>query len=240
MAMPVLTETQIKEGYFDIIGGFPAGKSVVQELKDYKGEERLCIACTQLPSQIDTEIFGVKGYSEREKRIILDEWIDFLQTNTKTLKALHFNSHVSQKLFNAACCQENLEELRFKWGAYSDLSALENLKKLKFLYIGSGASVRDITVLGKLKTLVVLYIENFKRIEDYFPLTALDKVEQLVISGPTLGYTPIKDYEFLCEMENLLSAWFPNTTIRKKYTSKEFAELYARLPNLRFIYDGGL
>lgn len=225
--MAILTEKQIKELYFQLIGGLPP-MEIVKEVKDYKGESHLCIACTQL---------DYDGYSEREKKRVLAEWIDFLQTNTKSFKTLHFNSRVPQTLFDAACCQENLEELRFKWGAYSDLSGLESLKKLKFLYIGSGASVRDITILGNMKNLIVLYVENFKRIEDYSPLTALDKLEQLVISGPTLGNTPIKDLEFLREMQSLVSIWIPNTTLRRKYTSEELANLRISLPNLHDVYD---
>ncbi len=79
----------------------------------------------------------------RKKRV-LSEWIDFLRTNTKAFTALHFNSLVPQALFNAACCQEKLEELRFKWGSYSDLSSLEVLEKIKFLYLGSGTKVQDV------------------------------------------------------------------------------------------------
>lgn len=212
--MAVLTEEQLKRMYFKMIGGFPSGK-ITKEVKDYKGETHLCVACTQLDYH----------YSERDKKRILSEWIDFFRTNTKELKALHFNSRVPQTLFDAACCQENLEELRFKWGAYSDLSALEKLSKLKFLYIGSGAGVRDITSLGKLKNLIVLYVENFKRVDDYSPLKDLDQLEQLVISGPILGNTSIKDLEFLREMQSLLSISLTNTSIREKYTSEEFREL---------------
>ncbi len=215
--MAVLTEEQIKRIYFNSIGGFPPAK-IIKEVKDYKGETHLCVACTQLDYH----------YSEFDKKRILAEWIDFLRINTKTLKALHFNSRVSQTLFDAACCQENLEELRFKWGAYSDLSALESLKNLKFLYIGSGAGVQDITSLGNLKNLIVLYIENFKRIEDYSPIAALDKLEQLIISGPLYGNTPIKDFEFLREMQSLVSIRFPNTTIRRKYTSEELDSIFTK------------
>ena len=200
---------------------------ITKEVKDIKGEDHLCIACTQLDWQ---------RYTERERKRILAEWIEFLRTNTKMFKALHLNSRVSQTLFEAACCQENLEELRFKWGAYSDLSALKNLNKLKFLYIGSGASVRDISTLGNLNNLIVLHVENFKRIEDYSLLTALDELEQLVISGPTLGSTPVKDLEFLCEMKSLASIWLPNVTLRRKYTSKELENLRVSLPTLHDVY----
>ena len=220
--MSVLTRKQLKDGYFDIIGGFPASdmrrekRNYAQQVKDYNGQDKLCISCTQLDHL---------GLSVREKKYILSEWIEFLQTNTKKFKALHFNSSVPQALFDAACCQEDLEELRFKWGTYTDLSALKNLKKLKFLYIGSGASVNDISILGNLKSLIVLNIENFKRIEDYSPLMTLNQLEQLVISGPILGTTPVKDLEFLREMKSLASVWLPNTKIKRQYTSDELKSL---------------
>ena len=186
----------------------------------------MCIACTQLDNY---------GYNERKKKRVLIEWIDFLRTNTRVFNAVHFNSCVPQALFDAVCCQENLEELRFKWGTYSDLSALGNLKNIKFLYIGSGAKVQDITMLKNLKTLVVLHVENFKKIQDYSVLVALNKLEQLIISGPMLGVTPIKDLDFLPEMQKLLSFWNPDTTIRKKYTPEEFAALRAAIPNVYTI-----
>lgn len=220
--MTVLTDIQIKNGYFDRIGGFPP-HSIIREVKEYNGGDHLCIACTQL---------DYLGYSEREKKRILAEWIDFLWSNRKLFRALHFVSRVPQTLFEAACCQENLEELRFKWGAYTDLSALGNLKKLKFLYIGSGASIHDLAPLTNMEHLVVLYVENFKRIEDYTPLMALHNLEQLVISGPILGNTPIKDLEFLRDMHSLVSVWLPNTTWRRKYTASKLESLREALPNL--------
>jgi len=232
--MPVFSETQVEELYFDVIGGFPPAK-ILKELKEYRGEERICVACTQIDT---SNLFKDNPYanlSRRELKNILDEWIDFLRTNTKALKALHFNSRVPQALFDAACRQENLVELRFKWGAYPDLSALENLRKLQFLYLGPGAGVADITTLGKLKSLVVLEMTGFKKIEDYSPLITLDNLEQLVISGGTLQYTPLKDLEFLREMPNLRSIALGGISYRRKYSPREIADLRAALPNLHDI-----
>jgi len=229
--MAMLSETQVKNVYFDIIGGFPPAK-ILKELKEYNDEDKICVACTQLDGHHD-----YLGITAREKKWILNEWIDFFKSNPKELKALHFNSHVPKALFDAACCQENLQELRFKWGNYADLSALENLRNLKYLYIGSGASVQDITSLGKLKSLAVLHLVSFKKIEDYFPLTTLDNLEQLVIWGPMLGRTPVKDLEFLREMPNLRSISIGNVTLRKKYTQGELANLRTSLPNLYDMND---
>ena len=236
--MPVLKKQFIEQSYFEETNDY---SHIITELSEYNGEERINIGCTQLNGEADKMIFSdIKTYSEQAKKRILAEWLDFLQTNTPALKAIHFRSHVPQRLFNAACCQENLEELYFKWGNYTDLSALANLKKLKYLYIGSGSSIQDISTLGRIKTLIVLQVVNFKRIEDYSPLTALDNLEQLVISGPTLGKTPLKDVDFLVDMKSLVSFWRPNTILRKKYNSHEQEALLRALPNLTFCYNSRL
>ena len=227
--MAVLTEAQIKQEYFDKIGGFPSSK-IIRELSEYNGGEQLCVACTQLDFDRNKVL-----YTERDKKRILNEWLDFLHTNTKVLKALHFNSRVSQALFDMACCQENLEELRFKWGVYSELSALQKLNKLKFLYIGQGSSVQDITVLGQLKSLVVLHVEAFKKVDDYSPLITLDNLEQLVITGPILETTPIRDLEFLREMKNLRSFSLSNVTIKRKYSPNELDDLRIAVPHVHDI-----
>lgn len=218
-----------------MIGGF-SPLNVIHELSEYNGENQVCVACTQLKGKEEKMLFpDVISYSERDKKRILKEWVDFLCVETKALKKLHFNSKVPQSLFNAACCQEKLEELRFKWGTYSDLSALENLKNLKYLYIGQGSSISDIAILGKMKNLVVLHIEAFKKIEDYSQLTSLEALEQLVIWGPVLGCTPIKDLEFLRKMPNLRSISIGNVSLKRKYTKEELIKLCSELPNLHVI-----
>ena len=232
--MAVLTEQQIRDGYLMTVDGFSPPnhnrkkrKNYVTEVKDYQGQERLYISCTQL-HPLD--------YSESDQKRILKEWIDFLRTNTNALKALHFNSHVPQRLFDAACCQEHLEEFHCKWGNYRVLSRLEQLTKLRFLFLGSCPGITDLMPITKLRNLIVLYMENFKRIEDYSPLIALDKLEQLVISGPILGRTPIQDLDFLPKMPSLLSVWTPNTTLRKKYSRDELDALRRDMPHVHDMY----
>jgi len=236
--MPTLSEKQLSEGYYaepesfmgvalrTIQTGSSFSYKAVQ-VKDYKGQDKLWLACTQL--------YNTKP---KEQKRIVNEWAEFLQTNTKTIKLLYFRSRVPQALFDAACYQENLEELHFKWGGYKDLSALNKLsnsKHLKHLYIGSGAGVEDILPLTEMKNLVSLYIENFKRIADYSPIAKLQNLEQLVISGPILGNTPIQDLEFLRDMPNLRSFFHPGTTIKRKYTEEDWEKLRADLSHLKFM-----
>ena len=230
--MPILNENQITKTYFEGIGGFP-GLKIIHELQEYNCGGRACVACTQLNGEKASLIFsGIKTYSERDKKRIQREWIRYLSSEPTEFKALHFNSHVSQPLFNATCCQEALEELRFKWGSYTDLSALANLKRLRYLYIGSGAGITDITPLARLERLVVLHVEGFKKVEDYSPLANLKNLEQLVISGPNLGLTPVSDLEFLKDMPNLRSIWLCNVQYKKRFSAEELRGLREQLPAL--------
>jgi len=211
------------------------------------------VNCTQLPDSRypsalprtvvtngDPKIYGKpEGYSPKEQRQILKEWIEFFHSNPKALKGLHFSSHVPQRLFDAACSQVDIEELRFKWGNYKDLSATQNLQAIKFLLIGSGAGVQDITPLSKLKSLVVLTVENFKRIEDYSQLIALGNLEQLEIRSTMLGHTVIKDLEFLRDMPNLRAFSTGATTFKRKYKEAELQELFASLPKMEYAFVNG-
>lgn len=225
--MPILTDEQLNRPYFGKIGGFPP-VPIIHALEEYDGSEKCCIACTQLSDF---------KYSEREKKKVLKDWLHFLQTNTIAFTAIHFNSRVNQALFDAACWQENLVELRCKWGSYPDLTALTKLKKLKFLYLGSNPSVTDLEPITQLEDLAVLYLENFKRIEDYSPLTKLKNLEQLVISGPTLNDIHIQDLDFLGDMPNLRSFRLMNAVVRKKYTPQERELLRRRGTQIQGIWD---
>lgn len=208
--MGVLTAVQHQNGYFGNIGSFPPSK-IIHTVAEYDGSTQCCISCTQLQGR----------YSDSERKKILRDWILFLECNPTAFHALHFNSHVPQSLFDAICHQENLIELRLKWGNYANLSRLTNIKNLQYLYLGSCPDIQDLTPIIESKNLIVLYMENFKRITDYSPLHKLDKLEQLVISGPILGSMTIQDIAFILDMPSLASVWFPDAVIAKRYTRDE-------------------
>lgn len=222
--MGVLTDEQLQYGYFMDIGGFPPAK-IIHTVAEYDGSAQCCISCTQLQGH----------YSDSERRRILKDWIHFLKTNPTAFRALHFNSHVPQALFDAVCCQENLTELRLKWGNYSNLTGLTKLNHLQYLYLGSCPSVQDLTPITQCQELVVLYVENFKRITDYSALQKLNRLEQLVISGPTLGNVPVADFDFIQNMPKLSSVWFPNVRITKRYSDGDRERL--RATNIQVIYN---
>lgn len=228
----ILSDKQLKGGYFDVVGGFPNGK-YLHELKDYNGEKYACICCTQLSFR-DHNDWKKGYYSEKEKKLIFNEWVDFLTNNPDSnLEAIHFNHAVPQKLLEAACCQKNLKELRLKWGRYSDLTPLKKLEKLQYLFLGGrGSGVTDISVLGELKNLVVLEMEYFSKIEDYSILANLTSLEQLVITGTVSSCAPMKDFDFLRNMPNLRSIFLGRVRVKKRYTQDELDELRRCVPNL--------
>lgn len=79
---------------------------------------------------------------------------------------------------------------------------MTQLKELRYLHLGSGASVQDIGPITVLKNLTALSIENFQKINDYSCLTALSNLESLAIEGD--GFSPkyihIDSLSFLNEL----------------------------------------
>ena len=214
--MSILTDFELDNGYFCDVGGFP-GKAVITTVSEYDGSGEACVACTQLAGR----------FSGPESKRILADWVRFLRENPGELRRLHFNSRVPQALFDAACCQRELVELRCKWGGYADLSALRTLGKLRFLYLGSCPGVTDLSPIPELTELAVLYLENFRGVQNYADLAKLSQLEQLVLSGPALGSIAIDDLDFLHEMPALRSVWLPNVTIRRPGTPAEREHLRA-------------
>ena len=141
-------------------------------LSDYAGESAIVLSCTQL-SEID-----YPKQSQRNK--VVNEWIDFLNNNPKSLTKVYCHTRMNQKLFNAICSQTNLEELYIKWGVYPDISKIGNLKKLKYLSLHSGASLQDLSPLKSLKQLEALILGTIGAV-DYMPLKELTNIMQLGI-----------------------------------------------------------
>lgn len=174
-------------------------KSVVA-LSEYGGEDKLSINCTQLDYWI-----AENGKKEKDKKRILSEWCEFLTQHSTAFTELDFGTRMPQELFNAVCNQTQLKRLTIKWGAYKDISAIENLTNVELLHIGSGAGVESIKPLARLKNIVALSVENFQKISSYDDLSALTTLESLSIEGDGMGprYIKIHDINFLKNMKQL-------------------------------------
>jgi len=191
-----LNDEQIRYGFYYFFQDRKDDTARAIEVSEYAGEEKLTINCTQL---------GPAYKSSKEKKRVLTEWCEFLIGNPKAFKVLKFGTRMPQELFDAACHQQNLEHLEIKWGIYKDLSAIQNLKKLNLLYIGSGAGVESVRPIGKLPSVIGLYLENFQKIRDYSDLTPLSKLESLTICGDGTSpqYIKVDSIEFLRQMPQL-------------------------------------
>ena len=190
-----LNNKQIEYGFYYYFPDQPNRPRVVVELSEYDGAKELIIQCTQLN----------ENYKRKDKKRILNEWIDFLKGNPESFSNLEFCTRMPQELFDAVCYQKNLIELRVKWGAYCDLSAIEKMRRLSLLYIGSGAGVESVEPISRLNSLTGLYVENFQKIRDYASFAALKNLESLTICGNGLGptYIKVESIDFLRKMTQL-------------------------------------
>lgn len=192
-----LTDEQIQYGFYYYFLDRKDDLARVTEVSEYAGGEELIINCTQLG--------GMAYKSPKEKKRVLTEWCEFLVKNPRVFKVLKFGTRMPQELFDAVCHQQNLRHLEIKWGVYKDLSAIQNLKNLNLLYIGSGAGVESVRPIGKLPKLIGLYVENFQKIRDYADLAQLSRLESLTICGDLMGpqYIKVDSVDFLRQMPQL-------------------------------------
>lgn len=138
--------------------------------EDYRGEERLSISCTQ------TEL------SATEQRKLVEKWSEALPGFTR-VRWLYFNSKMPQQLFNAACDLPLLEGMYIKWSGITDLSPVAQCKALRYLHIGSSASIVSIRPLATLTQLKWLQVDNVKAATSLEPLSSLVGLEGLGFTG---------------------------------------------------------
>ncbi len=217
-----LTDKEIEHGFYHFFPDAPDRARTVVELSDYEGEKELIINCTQLD----------ESYGRKDKKRILNEWSEFLKASPQSFTRLEFGTRQPQELFDAVCHQVNLTHLRIKWGSYSDISAIGNLRALEQLYIGSGARVESVDSISTLKALRGVYVENFQEIRDYSSFAALENLESLTICGDGLGprYIKVDSIDFLREMPQL--RYFRFLTVRLR--SGDYTPVL-ELPNLEHL-----
>jgi Leucine-rich repeat (LRR) protein len=192
-------------------------KSIV-ELAEYTGESKLTINCTQLGDS-----FTPQYKTQKDKKRVVLQWCEFLQQNPTAFTEIHFGTRMPQELFDAVCNQKQLKRLDIKWGAYKDISAIENLTNIELLHIGSGAAVQSIKPLSKLRNIIALSVENFQKISNYDDLSELTTLESLSIEGDGMGpqYIKIDNIDFVSKLTQL--RFFRLLTERLK--SKDYSSI---------------
>lgn len=133
----------------------------------------------------------------------VDEWCDFFEQSTP-VTTLILAFRCPQRLFDAACLQEQLTSLHVHWGPVRDLSSIRKLRSLERLYLGS-CSIKDVRPISALKNLQHLSLNNLDRMSDYSPLGKLKNLELLEIDGaPMMPKSVwIDDLKFLRRLPNL-------------------------------------
>lgn len=169
------------------------------ELNNYNGETDIVLRCTQLHEGIYPK--------ESDRKRVLREWCDFLRHNPKALKRLHITTRINQELFNAVCCQTELEELIIRWGLYPDLSPIIQLQNLKSLELGGSPSHKEISPIAELCSLDNLRLDNFVGITDYSAIGKLTELKTLALQSSMHGIIKVENLDFLNFTPHLKQFW---------------------------------
>jgi hypothetical protein len=235
-----LSNRQIKRGfwYFRPLWRFPPEN--ITRIDEYRGGAKLSIACTQL------------NVSSNDQKNIVRQWCVRLPELSK-VKYLWFNSRVNQELFDAACEMPGLEGLYIKWSGIKSIDSLRLCSSLKYLHIGSSAQVENADILSEMTKLIVLELEDIKKMQDLSPIRQLNRLEGLAVEGsmqathvvdslePIAELTGLK-YLFLTNLktkdDTLLPLQSLNTLVNLQtawwWADEEFKILKDSLPNLKY------
>ena len=185
---------------------------------DYDGSDRLRLS------------WDLGRISEKEKKQAIKQWSEKLP-ELANVRWLSLWSHVTPPLFEAACRMPQLECLQIKWSNVREISAITNLKQLRYLHVGSSTKIESIEPLVALSSLRLLEIENFKLIADFSPLTRLTSLESLAVTGSMWARQDVGTLETFGRMTWLQSLALDTSKVRT-------LRPLARLQRLKFIDFG--
>lgn len=170
-------------------------KGSISRVDQYKGDENLFIACTQL------------GTSAKYQQEVINAWCNLFNNTKLPIKKIWVTSRISQRIFDAICCQDQLEGLWIKWGVYPDISNIKKLVNLQFLHLGGGSSITDLSAILTLKKLISLETESLYNINDYSFLSDMKNIIDLSIEGDlhaSIKKVKLNSLQFLEMMPQLL------------------------------------
>ncbi len=212
--------------------------ATVQSPDEYDGGDRLSVACTQ------TDL------SASAQKKLVERWCRELPQMT-AVKYLWFQSKTTQAMFDAACRTPSLEGLYVKWGSISSIEPLLQLRNLKYLHLDS-PGIESLEPLSRMPQLVWLELCKARGLRDLTPLSRLQNLEGLMLTGDTnsLGICKTQTLRPLAGLKRLkwlaLRAFvaedgsldplgalsdLQQLTISNRFPVEEFARLSARLPD---------
>jgi hypothetical protein len=143
------------------------------EAGEYSGEASVVVAATQL---------GTK-YSERRKREVVAEWVEFFSSGPTPIRSLCFTTRTPKRLFDALSGQHQLTSLDVKWGDYEDLSVLSNMSHLQTLRLKGASKVRNLAPLAGLQRVETLQVEGLQGLVDASAVGEMGAVRDLELGG---------------------------------------------------------
>jgi hypothetical protein len=165
------------------------------EVGEYSGESSVMIAATQRGP----------AYSERRKRQIVDEWVEFFRAGPTPIRSLRFTSRTPKRLFDALSGQHQLTSLQVKWGDYDDLSVLSSMSQLETLILRGAGKVRDLAHLAGLQRVQTLEVEGLQGLVDASPVGEMRAVKDLQLGGNWVAPRNVRlqSVAFLAQMPQL-------------------------------------
>lgn len=165
-----MNSDQIIKGfwYWDRENNWPP--KALMHIEEFQTTEYLNLSITQT---------SLSSYEEKK---LITAWCKILPTH-KEVKYLWLSSRVTQEIFDAICEMSNLEGLYIKWSSVKTLDNLIKLKKLRHLHLGSSSKVESINVLGDMKSLISLELEQLNKVTDFAVISKLVHLKGLGITG---------------------------------------------------------
>lgn len=179
---------------------------VIRTADAYNGESAIFIEATQL-------------YVDRTLATrIVREWCEFFAAGPSPIEELGFVSRTPARLWNSLAGQTQLRLLHMKWGDYSDLSVLEQMRGLAELRLGSSPGVTSLEPLARLANLTTLELENTWRVRDYSPLGRIAGLRHLVVRSGDSHAMRADSIAFLRELGELETLTWSPTVVSLDYS----------------------
>ena len=202
--------------------------NAIASCDDYDGSERLRLS------------WDLGRLSEKDKKLAIKRWSARLP-ELRNVRWISLWSHVTPPIFEAACRMPGLECMQIKWSNVPDLSAITNLRHLRYLYIGSSTKVESIEPLAALSSLQLLELENFKLVTDFSPLTRLPSLESLAVTGSMWARQDVGSLETFAQMTWLRSLALDTSRVNTlqplaSLQKLQFLDMGNRLPMTEYAW----
>lgn len=167
--------------------------------------------------------------TSKEKKKIIDEWLDVLPS-LKTLKSLSIRHSVNIDFFKVVCKIKSLENLQFWSSNTYELNEISNLTNLKRLDLQGFTKITNLSPLVKIKNLSKLSIEKCFNIGDFDTISELNNLIALQLNGDTFAPKKLRldNIVFIEHLKNLKHLDLLGCNI----LSKDFSPI-SELNNLR-------